>query len=67
MYEKFKKLAVHHQIIWSLIIATALVSIWRGIWGLMDKFIFPNDLLISSITTLLLGVGIFAITHYKLK
>lgn len=67
MYHKFKKLEVHHQIIWSLVIATALVSIWRGIWGLMDKFIFPNDLVLSSITTLVLGIIIFAITHYKLK
>jgi hypothetical protein len=67
MYDKFKKLKTHHQLIWSLIIATALVSVWRGIWGLMDLFIFPSSKLISVITSLTIGIIIFIVIHYKLK
>ncbi|MEK6938401.1 MAG: hypothetical protein AABX04_05130 [Nanoarchaeota archaeon] len=67
MYEKFKKLAVHHQIIWSLIIATALVGIWRGLWRVMDAFILPDNFVVSGLISLVLGIAIFAVTHYKLK
>jgi len=67
MYERFKKLKSHHQLIWSLVIATALVSVWRGIWGLMDVFIFPSNKLISVTISLVIGIIIFIVIHYRLK
>lgn len=67
MYPKFKNLKTHHQLIWSLVIVVSLVSIWRGVWGLMDAFIFPNNFLLSVITTLFAGIIMITVTHYKLK
>ena len=67
MLKKFNSLKLHHQIIWSLVIATDLVGIGRGLWGLMDKFFFPGDFIASSLLSLALGIAIFAVTHYSLK
>jgi len=66
MYKKFKDLKKHYQLLASLIIAIALISIWRGIWNLFDYYIFPNNFILSSVTTLIVGIVILAITHHKL-
>lgn len=56
-----------HKIWFALLIGTAVVSFWRGMWGIMDVLIFPNDYLASSIVSLGLGLSILAITHYIVK
>jgi len=66
MFTKFNKLKKHHQLIASLIIAIALISIWRGIWRLFDYYIFPENIILSSLTTLIFGIIILAVTHHKL-
>jgi hypothetical protein len=66
MFPKFNNLKRDHQLIASLIIAVALISIWRGLWGLFDYYIFPENFVLSSITTLLVGIFILAVTHHKL-
>lgn len=40
----------------ALIIAFAIVSFWRGVWGLMDIYLFPNNYILSLWISLLLGV-----------
>ncbi|MEK6920694.1 MAG: hypothetical protein AABX82_02330 [Nanoarchaeota archaeon] len=50
----------------SFIIAVALIGVWRGIWGLLDYYVFPNNFVLSSLVTLILGVIILVITHHKL-
>ena len=66
MYPKFKSLKKHHQLLASLVIVIGLISIWRGVWILFDYYIFPNHVVLSSVTTLVLGFVILAITHHKL-
>jgi uncharacterized membrane protein len=66
MYPKFKDLKKHHKLLASLIIAIAFISIWRGVWRLFDYYVFPNNFVLSSVTTLILGIVILIITHHKL-
>jgi len=66
MWKKWSKLKAHHQLLCSIVIAFALVGIWRGIWRLYDLYLFPENPLLSFGGSLVIGIVIFAITHYSL-
>jgi len=48
----------------TVMIAAAVVMFWRGMWGLMDLYLFPNSLPLSYVVSLILGFAILYITHY---
>jgi len=52
----FKKIA--HTIL----IAFAIVSFWRGVWGLMDLYLYPQNPLVSFLISLILGIVILYFT-----
>lgn len=65
MPKKRKDVHFKKPALWfTIIIAFAVVSFWRGVWGLMDEFLFPNDYLISSIVSVVIGIVILVITKY---
>ena len=53
---KGKKSNIH-----TLIIAIAIVMIWRGVRWMLDKFLFPNHELISYIVGAIIGIIIIYI------
>lgn len=53
---KFKLPQIHSENIHSVVIALAIVMIRRGLWGILDKFLFPNHELISYIISITLGI-----------
>lgn len=67
MYKKISKMKSKHQIIFAIMIAFAVISFWRGIWGLMDEYLFPYNYRLSLWTSLILGVLILIATHYTAK
>lgn len=46
-----------------LLIGTAAVLFWRGAWGLMDLYIFPDDVALSYLTSLVVGIAILIATN----
>lgn len=44
-------------------IVIAVVLIWRGLWGLMDLYIFPDQLLVSYIVSLVIGLLVLFTSH----
>jgi len=40
----------------NLLIVTAVVFIWRGIWNLIDIYFLPSNELISNVLTILIGL-----------
>lgn len=40
MWKTFQALEQHHQVLFALLIGSALIIFWRGIWGLAD-LLFP--------------------------
>lgn len=51
-----------------IIASIAIVGFWRGIWGLMDMYIYPNNALMSNITSVVIGLIILiGIGLYKRK
>jgi hypothetical protein len=35
--------------------AVGLIFVWRGIWGILDLFFFPNNPLVSYIGSIIFG------------
>lgn len=67
MFAHFKKMKVKHQLLTAILIGIAVVSFWRGAWGLMDVYIFPDNYLLSSWISMVAGVVVLIATHYATK
>jgi len=67
MIKKLTNLKKHHQLIFTLIIMSGMISLWRGIWGLLDIFLFPSDKIISYSLSIILGILVIALTHYSIN
>jgi len=64
MFKKIADMESKHQIIFAILIGFAVVSFWRGIWGLSDIYLFPANEVLSLFSSVLIGVGILIITQY---
>ena len=56
--ESYTKRAI--TIIW---IVFAIVLFWRGVWGLLDIYLFPHNLLLSYLISALFGIIILYLTR----
>ncbi|MCW4042518.1 MAG: hypothetical protein NWE90_02185 [Candidatus Bathyarchaeota archaeon] len=39
-----------------IIVILAVVMIWRGLWGLLDEYLWPNRPRLSYLTSLVIGL-----------
>ncbi|MFH1978668.1 MAG: hypothetical protein ABIJ92_05055 [Candidatus Aenigmatarchaeota archaeon] len=67
MIKRFHKLKTKHQVIVALLIAFAVVSFWRGAWGLLDEFLLPDNYILSLWISLIMGLVILIVTGYATK
>jgi hypothetical protein len=51
----------------SVIVGFAVISFWRGIWRLMDEYIFPSSILASGVVSIVIGLLILIFTHSTIK
>jgi len=49
------------------LIGLSVVAFWRGAWGIMDTYLFPNNYELSSWVSILIGLIILYFTHYWTK
>lgn len=56
-----------HQIIFAIIIAFAVISFWRGIWGLWDIYVLPDNYEVSLWISFVVGLAILLLTNYAVK
>lgn len=64
MFTGLKKLEAKHQTIFAVVIGFSVICFWRGIWGLLDIYLFPANRVLSLWTSVILGLIILIITHY---
>ncbi|HLA23127.1 MAG TPA: hypothetical protein VJZ93_01170 [Candidatus Nanoarchaeia archaeon] len=50
------------KVFFTLIVAFAIISFWRGAWGLMDIYLFPGNHLLSFSVSIVIGVLILYLT-----
>jgi hypothetical protein len=55
------------KVLFAIIIGFAVVSFWRGAWGIMDNYIFHNNYALSSWVSLGIGIVVLMATHYTIK
>ena len=67
MLKRIKKLRPLKQALFALLIGTAVVAFWRGVWGIMDIYLFPKDPAMSFLISILFGLAVLAFTHYLTK
>ena len=51
------------KVVHTLLIALAIVAFWRGVWGLMDIYLFPNNAIVSFSVSLVIGILILSVTE----
>ena len=59
-----KKKRNFKKISYTILIAFAIVSFWRGVWGLMDVYLFPNNYILSLSISVLIGLIILYSTKH---
>lgn len=52
-----------HHFLKIILIAIAIVCFWRGAWGLMDLYIFPDHEAISYMVSMGIGIVILYVTR----
>ena len=52
------------KVLYTILIAFAIVSFWRGVWGLMDLYLFPNNEILSFSISVLIGLVILYFTKH---
>jgi len=57
--KKLKKRTTMHI----MLVASAVIFFWRGAWGLMDLYIFPDHELFSYITSVVFAIVILLATR----
>ena len=59
----------HHlqKTVYTIIIAFAIVSFWRGVWGLMDEYLFPANLTLSFLISIVIGILILSSTKNLIR
>ncbi|MFH1391506.1 MAG: hypothetical protein ABIH20_04310 [Candidatus Diapherotrites archaeon] len=70
MWKYFGKIKEKHQITFTIIIGVAVISFWRGIWGLLDYFdsvFLPGKELLGYSISILLGIIILIASGYLIK
>lgn len=67
MYKKFQKMGYFRQIIFALLVGFAIVAFWRGVWGLLDVYLLPNNVALSMWASVAIGAIILIVTHDVVK
>jgi hypothetical protein len=55
------------KVFFAVIIAFAVISFWRGVWGLMDIYLFPKNILLSLWISVIIGIIILIFTRHTIK
>lgn len=50
-----------------IIIVIAIILFWRGVWGLIDLYLFPNSPTFSHLLSITLGALILYLDDFSIK
>ena len=58
---------LHHKLLMAMGIGISVIAFWRGAWGLMDLYLFPNNPTLSFSASFVIGFIILYVTHYVVR
>lgn len=62
----FKNFLYKYHLLDSIVVVVAIIMLWRGIWGLMDMYLFPGNPLISYSVSVGVGLLLLFLDDFKL-
>jgi len=66
-----KKKSTNHikakHVLYALLIGTSLIMVWRGVWGLLDIYLFPENKTVSFALSVIIGMLILSMTGKIVK
>jgi hypothetical protein len=67
-YQKsVKRFEKKHHIFAALLIGTAFVLFWRGVWHLADLYLFPHNELLSAVASIAFAFLVLYLRDFDLK
>ena len=60
------RLTTEH-LLFALLIGTSIIMLWRGIWGLLDTYFFPQTKPVSYILSVIIGLIVLSMTGRIVK
>jgi len=61
MLDRILKKAGLSDVLIVFVAAVGIIGIWRGLWNLMDAYVFPESFVFSQILTIVGGILVLAI------
>ena len=55
------------HLLYALLIGTSMIMLWRGIWGLIDTYFFPQNKPVSYMLSVVIGLVILSFTGKIVK
>ena len=50
-----------------IMLAVGVVAVWRGVWGFLDLYLFPNDQILSFSISIIVGLAILYFQDQKVN
>ncbi len=63
---KLHELKQQHPNLNAIIIVLGIIMLWRGVWGLLDLYLFPGSPTLSYLITILLGVLLLYLDDFSM-
>lgn len=63
---KLARLKAQHPNLNALVIVFAIVMLWRGVWGLLDTYLFPGSPTLSYLVCIGLGAVILYLDNFSI-
>lgn len=63
---KLQELKALHPAANVIVIIFAIIMLWRGVWGLLDTYLFPGSPTFSYLTCIALGAVILYLDDFKI-
>ena len=56
-----------HPTVNAIVVVIAIIMFWRGIWGLIDLYLFPDSPTFSHLLSIILGALILYLDDFSIK
>ena len=67
MFFKKKKKPLTLTIVSPILTGIAIIAFWRGLWGLMDLYLFPDNEPLSYIVSVVIGLLLLYLVHLDFR
>lgn len=63
---KLKELKQQHPNANAIVIVLGIIMLWRGVWGLLDIYLFPGSPTLSHLVAIALGVLLLYLDDFSM-